>query len=92
MNTNEPTRRALFVERLLLPREPCDEVPPTGKYDDGRDLTLLADQTPLVESSAVGGTMTNTAAHGESADADLAAWSGTWVETRAIPGRDTGTD
>lgn len=43
---------------------------PESVYDEGRDLTLLADGTPLVEAERHGGTNTITKATGESDDSD----------------------
>jgi hypothetical protein len=66
------TGRRLFVERLLVePGEPMPE--PDACYDEGRELTVLLDGTPLVEASAVAGTETFTKNDGERGDADFAA-------------------
>jgi hypothetical protein len=78
--------RSLFVASLLVEADVPDWAPPS-RYDETRDVTVLSDGRPLVESSRAAGTFTNTAAVGESSDSDAhARWGDTQLGTRKLPG------
>jgi hypothetical protein len=71
MTSPDTVARLLFVDRLLIaPSEAQPE--PVSRYDEERDLTVIDDGTPLVESCGAGGTETFTKNDGERGDADFA--------------------
>jgi hypothetical protein len=69
VNSKASPVRRLFLESLLVSAE-AEVRGPDASYDEARDLTVLADGTPLVER--VGGldTATFTKSEGERGDAD----------------------
>jgi len=78
--------RSLFVAPLLVEADAPGCEPPS-RYDETRDVTVLSDGTPLVESIRPAGTSTFTKSTGERADADEAArfsmYAGTMTNTAA---------
>jgi hypothetical protein len=86
VDTELSPSRSLFVASLLVEADAPDREPPS-RYDETRDITVLSDDTPLVESIRAAGTSTFTKNDGEHTDADEAArflvTAGTMTSTRA---------
>ncbi len=86
MGTELSSSRSLFVASLLVEADAPGCEPPS-RYDETRDVTVLSDGTPLVESIRAAGTSTFTKSDGERADADEAArfsmYAGTMTNTAA---------
>jgi hypothetical protein len=83
VSAQQSSSRSLFVAPLLVEAEAPDSEP-QSHYDENRDLTVLADGTPLVEAAGFAGTNTVTKSTGERDDADEAARFGVAAGTQTF--------